>query len=91
MNTCTETTYEQMKSCRESPRLSYSSGGENLNNLRYADDTALLAESESILQDIVDVVRQNSEEKGLSMNVKQTKTMVVCRDEIPDVRIVVNG
>ena len=45
-------------------------GGENINNLRYADDTALLAESESALQDIVDVVRQNSEEKGLSMNVK---------------------
>ena len=36
-------------------------GGENFNNLRYADDTALLAESESALQDIVDVVRQNSE------------------------------
>jgi hypothetical protein len=66
-------------------------GGENLNNLRYADDTALLAESESALQDIVDVVRQNSEEKGLSMNVKKTKTMVVCRDETPDVRIVING
>ena len=63
-------------------------GGENFNNLRYADDTALLPESESALQGIVDVVRQNSEEKGLSMNVK--KTMVVCRDETPDMRIVVN-
>ena len=66
-------------------------GGENLNNLRYADDTALLAESESALQDIVDVVRQNSEEKGLSMNVKKTKTMVVCRDQTPDVRKTING
>ena len=65
-------------------------GGENLNNLRYADDTALLAESESALQDVVDVVRQNSEEKGLSMNVKKTKMMVVCRDEKPNVRILVN-
>ena len=46
---------------------------------------------ESALQDIVDVVRQNSEEKGLSMNVKKTKTMVVCRDETPDVRIVITG
>ena len=45
-------------------------GGENLNNLRYADDTALLAESEIALQDIMDVVRQNSEEMELSMNVK---------------------
>ena len=39
----------------------------------------------------MDVVRQNSEEKRLSMNVKRTKTMVVCGDETPDVRIVVNG
>ena len=66
-------------------------GGENINNLRYADDTALLAESENAIQGIVDVVRQNSEEKGLSMNVKKTKTMMVCHDETPDVRIVVNG
>ena len=65
--------------------------GENFNNLKYADNTVLLAESESALQGIVDVVRQNSEEKVLSMNVKKTKTMVVCRDETPDVRIVLNG
>ena len=39
----------------------------------------------------MDVVRQNSEEKGLSMNVKKTKTMVVCHEEIPDVRFVLNG
>ena len=66
-------------------------GGENLNNLIYANDTALLAESESTQQSIVDVVKQNNEETGLSMNVKKTKTMVVCRDETPGVRIVVNG
>ena len=49
-------------------------GGENINYLRYADDTVLLVESESTLQSIMDVVRQNSEEMGLSMNVKKTKT-----------------
>ena len=38
----------------------------------------------------MDVVKRNSEEKGLSMNVKKTKT-VVCRDETPHVRIMVNG
>ena len=53
--------------------------------------TVLLAESESALQSIANVMRQNSEEKGLSMNGIKTKTMVVCRDETPDVRIVVNG
>ena len=66
-------------------------GGENTNSLRYADDTALLAELESVLQSIVDEVREKSEENGLSMNVKKTKTMVVCHDKTPDVRIVVNG
>ena len=66
-------------------------GEENFNNLRYTDDTALLAESESTLQSIVDIVRQNSEERELSMNVKKTKTVLVCCDETPDVRIVVNG
>ena len=38
-------------------------GGENINNLRYAENTTLLAESESALHSMVDVVRQNSEEK----------------------------
>ena len=66
-------------------------GGENINNLRYADDTALWAESESVLSGIVDVLGQNSEEKGLSLNVKKMKTMAVCCDETPDVSIVVNG
>ena len=66
-------------------------GRENLSNLRFANDMALLAESESALQEIIDVVRWNREEKGLNMNVKKTKTMIVCCDETPDVRIVVNG
>ena len=39
----------------------------------------------------MDLVRQNSEKKGLSMDVIKTKMMVVCRDETPDVRIVING
>ena len=37
------------------------------------------------------MVRRNSEEKGLSMIVKKTKTMVICLDETSDVRIMVNG
>jgi len=51
-------------------------GGENFNNLRYAGAKALLAESESVLRGIVDVVRQNSKENGFNTNVKKTKTMV---------------
>ena len=55
-------------------------GGHNANNLRYADDTALLAESEEELQKIVDEVKENGEKMGLKMNVKKTKTMLVSRD-----------
>jgi len=58
--------------------------------LRYTDDTALSAEAESAIQSIVDVVKQAGEETGLSMNAKKTKTMVVCRDETPNVRTVAN-
>ena len=66
-------------------------GGENTNNLRYADDTALIAESEEKLQETVDRVYSESLEKGLRMNVKKTKTMVVSRNASPQVKIVVDG
>ena len=39
----------------------------------------------------MNVARLTSEENGLSMNVKKTKTMVLCRNETPTVRTVVNG
>ena len=48
-------------------------GVENVNNLRYADETTLLAESESALQDITHVVRLNSEAMGLRMHVKKQR------------------
>ena len=44
-------------------------GGENINNFRYADDTALVADSEERLQEIVNIVKERSEELGLYMNV----------------------
>ena len=56
-------------------------GGRCLNNLRYADDTALLADSSQNLQNLMDAVKEGSEEKGLSMNVRKTKTMVVSKNE----------
>jgi len=52
-------------------------GGENANNFRYANDTALIADTEERLQEIVNVVKERSEELGLSMNVSKTKTMRV--------------
>ena len=67
-------------------------GGINITNLRYADDTALTAESAQGLQLIVDVVKSESLKRGLKMNVKKTKTMVVSRDQVnPKVDIKVDG
>ena len=54
-------------------------GGYNINNLRYADDTVLIAESEKDLQSLVDKVRQESALKGLSLNQKKTEVMVISK------------
>ena len=52
-------------------------GGEEFSNLRYADDTVLIADSAKELQKLVDEVKNRSLVKGLKMNVKKTKTMVI--------------
>ena len=66
--------------------------GKNITNLRYADDTALMAESEEALQRIVDEVKIKSLEKGLKMNTKKTKTMVISRNtSAPQVSVKVDG
>ena len=44
-------------------------GGHLINNLRYADDTALFATSEKDLQHILDVINEKSEEVGLGINI----------------------
>ena len=66
--------------------------GNIVNNLRYADDTVLIADNEQDLQNIVDTIHHQSKEFGLDMNVKKTKTMVISRKaEIPRVSITVNN
>ena len=67
--------------------------GEYINNLRYADDTVLIAESEEELQKLVNEVKERSLEYGLKMNTKKTKTMVIRRnvDEPCRVDILVDG
>ena len=67
-------------------------GGRNINNLRYADDTVLLAETEEDLQKIVDQVKRESESFGLLMNAKKTKTMVFSKNSnAPNTRIHIEG
>ena len=50
--------------------------GRNINNLRYADDTTLMAESEEELRSLLKKVKVESEKVGLKLNIKKTKIMV---------------
>ena len=47
----------------------------NINNLRYADDTTLMAESEEELKALLMKVKEESEKVGLKLNIKKTKIM----------------
>ena len=47
----------------------------NINNLRYADDTTLMAESEEKLKSILMKVKEESEKVGLKLNIQKTKIM----------------
>ena len=49
--------------------------GRNINNLRYADDTTLVAESEEELKSLLMKVKQESEKVGLNLNIQKTKIM----------------
>ena len=49
--------------------------GRNLNNLRYADDTTLMAESEEELKSLLMEVKEESEKVGLKLNIQKTKIM----------------
>ena len=49
--------------------------GGNINNLRYADDTTLMAESEEQLKSLLMKVKEESEKVGLKLNIQKTKIM----------------
>ena len=51
-------------------------GGRNITNLRYADDTTVLAETEEGLKMMLNRVKQESEKSDLRLNAKKTKVMV---------------
>ena len=50
--------------------------GRNINNLRYTDDTTLMAESEEELKSLLMKVKEESENVGLKLNIQKTKIMV---------------
>ena len=52
--------------------------GRNIYNLRYADDTTLMAESEEELKSLLMRVKEESEKLGLKLNIQKMKIMVSC-------------
>ena len=63
-----------------------------INNLRYADDTVLIAENEKDLQILLDIIIKESHRKGLELNCKKTEVMVVSRKaDTTKCNIFING
>ena len=52
--------------------------GRNINNLSYADDTTLMAESKEELESLLMKVKEESEKDGLKLNIQKTKIMASC-------------
>ena len=59
----------------EDPQAGIKFAGRNLNNLRYADDTTLMAESEEELKSLLMKVKEESEKVRLKFNIQKTKIM----------------
>ena len=59
----------------EKSQAGIKTAGRNRNNLRYADDTTLMAESEEDLKSLMMKVKEESEKVGLKLNIQKTKIM----------------
>ena len=55
-------------------------GGRTINNLRYADDTTILAEEKDDMEKLLKKLKEDSEKAGLSLNLKKTKIMTTNRN-----------
>ena len=59
----------------EEAQAGIKTAGRNINNLRYADDATLMAESEEKLKSLFMKVKEESEKVGLKLNIQKTKIM----------------
>ena len=67
-------------------------GGTNYNNLRYADDTSLLAGNEKELSEIISKINEVGKQFGMKINIKKTKAMVVSKKpNSPKINIAIDG
>ena len=62
----------------EEAQAGIKTAGRNMTNLRYADDTTLMAESEEELKGLLMKVKEESEKVGLKLNIQKTKIMTSC-------------
>ena len=60
--------------------------GRNINNLRYADDTTLMAESEEELKSLLMKVKEESEKVGLKLNIQKTGSWQIDGETVETVR-----
>ena len=67
--------YSTRKAELEEAQAGIKIAGRNINNLRYADDTTLMAESEKELKSFLMKVKEESEKFGLKLNIQKTKIM----------------
>ena len=65
--------------------------GTPINNIRYADDTAIIADNANDLQTLLNTVNEASQQRGLKINTGKTKFMVISRDILPNVDLQLNG
>ena len=70
--------YIMRKAGLEETQAGIKIAGRNINNLRYADDTTLMAESEEELKSLLMKVKEESEKVGLKLSIQKTKIMTSC-------------
>ena len=79
-----------MREATENTSAGITIGGRTINNLRYPDDTTLLCESKEDLMELLARIHL-SKEKGLLLNTRKTKIMVVDKIRTDDHKFILNG
>jgi hypothetical protein len=65
--------------------------GERLNNIRYANDTVIFADSLNSLQQLINKVNEVSERFGLQVNITKTKFMIISKNKVRDAQLLINN
>ena len=80
-----------MREATENTSVGITIGGRKIKNLRYVDDTTLLCESKEDLMEVLTRIQHLSKEKGLLLNTRKTKIMVVDKNRTDSHKFILNG